>query len=279
MSIGVVFDQRLVDWPKEGGNLGDRLKSFLMRHPVAREMLADAKIAGDDVHWRKNLAYSSKTFVGDGFALVGDAAGFLDPFYSPGMDWIAFTASSAADLISAQLQGECVAERLAAQNASFSLSYHSWFDAVYRDKYEYLGEFDLLGLAFLLDLGLYYLGIVSQPFRLGVKALLMPPFSTPSSRPVFHLMRIYNRRFAAIARRRRLLGLLGRQNRAHRRLTNGFTLSRGDITIIAKTLLKWGWLEVTEGWRSWGSDKQAAAKESESGAVPRPEELPVVSAS
>ena len=45
----------------------------------------------EDVHWRKNLAYYSTTFAGDGFVLVGDAAAFMDPFYSPGMDWISFT--------------------------------------------------------------------------------------------------------------------------------------------------------------------------------------------
>ncbi len=60
-----------------------------------------------------------------------------------------------------------------------------------------MGEWDLMSLAFRLDLGLYYLGIVSQPFKLGVKALLSPPFTTSLSRPVFHLMRTYNRRFLA----------------------------------------------------------------------------------
>jgi flavin-dependent dehydrogenase len=51
---------------------------------------------------RKDLAYYSTTFAGDGFVLVGDAAAFLDPFYSPGMDWIAFTATNAAELINSQ---------------------------------------------------------------------------------------------------------------------------------------------------------------------------------
>ena len=72
-----------------------------------------------------------------------------------------------------------------------------------------MGEYDLMRLAFLLDLGLYYLGIVSQPFKMGMKGLLAPPFSEPLSRPVFALMRTYNRRFAQIARRRRRLDLLG----------------------------------------------------------------------
>ena len=94
MSVGVVFDQRLVDWPQDGRGIGDRLKAFLMEHPVGREMLVDARVRRDAiVHWRRNLAYYSTTFAGDGFVLVGDAAAFMDPFYSPGMDWISFTAT------------------------------------------------------------------------------------------------------------------------------------------------------------------------------------------
>lgn len=251
VSVGVVFDQRLVDWPENGGTVGQRLKSFLMQHPVAREILADAHCNEEDVHWRKNLAYYSTTFAGDGFVLVGDAAAFIDPFYSPGMDWISFTASSAADLIAAQRRGELMPERIEGYNRDFSTSNRRWFEAIYKDKYEYIGEFDLMSLAFLLDLGFYYQGIVSQPFKMGAKALLTPPFAPPISRPIFLLIRTYNRRFAQIARRRRRLNQLGKTNRAHRCLTSGFTLSRGDFGLLIKTLIRWGWLELTEGWRSW----------------------------
>jgi flavin-dependent dehydrogenase len=250
-SVGVVFDQRLVDWPRDEGGLGDRLKAFLMQHPAAREMLAEATFDETDVHWRKNLAYYSTTFAGDGFALVGDAAAFLDPFYSPGMDWIAFTASSAVELITAQRRGEAMAERIERYNAAFARSHRCWFEALYKDKYEYLGEFDLMSTAFLLDLGLYYFGIVSQPFRLGAKAFTSPPFSQRVSGPFHRLMRFYNGRFARIARHRRETGALGRTNRGRRRLIPGFTLSRGDQGQLLKGLAKWGWLELTEGWRSW----------------------------
>jgi flavin-dependent dehydrogenase len=251
VSVGVVFDQRLVDWPQDGGTLGERLKQFLIRHPVAREMLAEAHLIDGDVHWRKDLAYFSTKFAGDGFVLVGDAAGFMDPFYSPGMDWISFTSACAAELISRQRRGESLTAPIEHHNTVFAKSYHRWFQAVYQDKYEYIGEYDLMRLAFLLDLGLYYLGIVSQPFKMGMKGLLAPPFSEPLSRPVFALMRTYNRRFARIARRRRQLDLLGRSNRAKRFLANGFTLSRSDIRLIFKSLFRWAMLEVREGWRTW----------------------------
>jgi flavin-dependent dehydrogenase len=252
VSVGVVFDQRLVQWPQENGKMGDRIKNFLMRHPVAREMIVNAEWIEGDVHWRKDLAYYSTKFAGDGFILVGDAAAFMDPFYSPGMDWISFTATNAAELISSHRRGEPMAERIEHHNRIFSQSYHCWFEAVYRDKYEYMGEFDLMRIAFLLDLGLYYLGIVAQPFRKGVKGLLAPPFSEPLSRPVFRIMRTYNRRLAQIARRRRALGRLGRENCGRRCLANGFTLSRSDVRLIGKILFQWCCLELTEGWRSWG---------------------------
>jgi len=95
VSVGVVFDQRIMSWP-EGGSLGQRLKDFLLKHPVGREIMGDAQIRENDVHWRKNLPYCSTTFAGDGFAIVGDAGAFIDPFYSPGMDWVAFSSWSSA---------------------------------------------------------------------------------------------------------------------------------------------------------------------------------------
>ncbi len=251
VSVGVVFDQRLVEWPSDE-TLGERLKDFLFRHPVAREMLADAELLEGDVHWRRNLAYHSEQIAGDGFVLVGDAAAFLDPFYSPGMDWIAFTATSAVELIDAQLRGEPMEARIRQHNRDFSVSYQRWFEALYKDKYDYIGEFDLVKLAFLLDLGLYYIGVVAKPFKQGVAALLHPPFSQATSHSAFLVMRTYNRRFSAIARRRRALGRLGRMNDGRRHLANGYTLNRGDIRLLVRPLLSWLRLEITEGWRSWG---------------------------
>jgi flavin-dependent dehydrogenase len=258
-SVGIVFDQRLVEWSRDEGKLGDRLRTFLMRHPAAREMLADATYDEADMHWRKNLAYYSTTFAGDGFVLVGDAAAFMDPFYSPGMDWISFTTSSAADLITAQHGGEAGAQwagRIERHNRDFARSHRCWFEALYKDKYEYMGEFDLLSIAFRLDLGLYYFGIVSQPFKHGPEAFLSPPFSRPISRPFHRLMRFYNRRFVRIARHRRETGALGRSNRGMRALVPGFTLSRSDGGQLVKAFARWGWLELTEGWRSWGAPDQ-----------------------
>jgi flavin-dependent dehydrogenase len=261
VSVGVVFDQRLVEFPTGGGKIGDRLKEFLMQHPVAREMLEEAEFIEEDQHWRRNLAYYSTTFAGDGFVLVGDAAAFMDPFYSPGMDWISFTASSAANLITQQRKGMNRAETYERYNRDFAVSHQRWFSALYKDKYEYMGEYDLMSLAFNMDLGLYYWGVVEVPFSQGESALLSPPFSPSSGKFFAALMNTYNRRFVQIARRRRKEGRLGLTNRGRRSLIPGFKLNRSNILRFVPMLGRWALLELREGWRSWGDDRPSAARE------------------
>jgi flavin-dependent dehydrogenase len=252
VSIGVVWDQRRLELPP-GENLAVRVKQFLIgRHPAAAEMMSEATPVEGDVHLRRNLAYSVTTTAGDGFVLVGDAAGFLDPFYSPGLDWLAFTTARAADLIDGQLTGRTqIAREVARHNRDFAASYGRWFEAIYRNKYDYLGDFELMRLAFLLDLGLYYLGIVTQPFYRGPKALLEPYFSTPPSTPFYHFMRTYNRRFAAMSRDRRRRGVFGRRNTDHRFIFGGYSLKPAAVIPILKATAGWVWLELTEGWRTW----------------------------
>jgi flavin-dependent dehydrogenase len=250
VSVGVVFDQRLVTWP-EVGSIGERLKEFLVRHPVGRELLSDATWTEGDVHWRKNLPYSSRVYAGDGFSLVGDAAAFLDPFYSPGMDWIAFTASRTAQLIIAQQRGEPLASRIETHNREFVRSYDRWFRAIYLDKYEYMGEYDLVRLAFLMDLGFYYLGVASQPFKRGAVGLTEPLYTTAPSVPFYHFMRTYNRRFASIARARRDRNRMGRTNDCRRFMFGGYTFAPSSSIPIIKAIGCWMWIELKEGWRSW----------------------------
>lgn len=251
VSVGVVFDERRVAWPAEG-SIGSRLKTFLDQHPAAREILAHAQCKDGDVHWRRHLAYSSRVMAGNGFVLVGDAAAFIDPFYSPGMDWLSFTTFSGVDLVRRGLAGEDLSGPIAQHNTTFARSYDRWFEAVYENKYAYLGDYELMRLAFVLDLGLYYLGVVSQPFKFGPNALKQPVFSTPPSVPVFHLMRAYNRRFAAIAETRRARGTFGRQNDRERFLFGGYSLEPSSARPVLTALLRWMALELKEGWRSWG---------------------------
>lgn len=258
VSVGVVYDQRITELPP-GPNLGERLRAMLSTHPVAREQLAEAVWQEGDMNFRRNLAYSSSTYATDGAVLVGDAAGFIDPFYSPGMDWISFSTSAAAGLICDSFRGKPVAPRVARHNANFLLSYDCWFRALYLDKYYYMGDFELMTLAFRLDLGLYYLGIVTQPFKHGTRVLEIPPFAHPKARWAFRLMELYNRRFAAIARCRQRRGTWGRRNAGRYFGFISYEFNRRLPVRVAGLLCLWLGLELREGWRCWFSSSPAPA--------------------
>jgi flavin-dependent dehydrogenase len=258
VSVGVVYDQRITELPP-GPSLGARLQEMLNTHPIAKEILADATWQEGDVHFRRNLAYSSTTYATDGSVLVGDAAAFIDPFYSPGMDWISFSASAAASLINDSFRGKPVAARVARHNLNFLISYDRWFRALYQDKYYYMGDFELMTLAFRLDLGLYYLGIVTQPFKHGNRVLETPPFAHPKSAWAFRLMEFYNRRLVAIARCRQRRGTWGRNNARQYFGFISYEFNNRLPVRVTGLVLKWLALETTEGWRSWFSREPVPA--------------------
>jgi flavin-dependent dehydrogenase len=250
-SIGVVLDQRLQDWPESREAVGEKLRAFLSQHPAARDMMEGAEFQSGDVHFRRNLAYCSEVQCGDGFVLVGDASAFLDPLYSPGMDWTSFTTCSAVKILSAWWEKADLESELQRHQSEFVISYRRSFEALYKDKYEYLGDFELLKPAFLMDIALYYLFVVLPVFKLGQEQLVHPPYSHPRAGPVFNLMRLYNRRLAAIARVRKAHGDYGRRNARTRFLFGGFNLR---ISILLRAFFKglwlWGMLEFQELFRA-----------------------------
>ena len=250
VSVGFVFDQRFTDLP-EGGSLGDRLRQLIEQHPAGKEMLSEAKFHEGDVHFRRNLAYCSTTFAGNGFVIVGDAAAFMDPFYSPGMDWISYSSSAAAALIDSCLRGKPAKERIERHNHRFHLSYTRWFDAIYRDKYFYIGDQELMTLAFRLDLGGYYFGVVSQPFKYGSRILEIPSFASNYSSGPAKFIAFYNHRLVKIAQSRRARGTWGRCNTGVNYMFTSYELNKILPLRVLKAIAAWVSLELREGWRTW----------------------------
>jgi len=252
-SIGVVIDTRRVQWPDDDSPVGEKLRQFLFRHVAAREMLQKAEFTAGDVHFRRNLPYYSEVQSGDGFVLTGDAWAFLDPFYSPGMDWIAFTSMASVRLIMAWRRGEEIAPIIKTQNNDFSVAYRRMFEALYKDKYDYIGDYQLMQIALRLDIALYYLFVVRPVFSEGVNGFDQLPYASGRAYPIFSLMRLYNVRLAAIARRRRSGGEFGLTNNGQRYYFPGFNLQAFYLVkIIFKALISWIVLELREGWKSWG---------------------------
>src|ERR1051325_4202400 len=207
-SAGLVYDSRLFTLP-EGPNLGERLQQHILAHPIGREIFRDAKIVAHDTRAYSALPYSSAQVCGEGWAIAGDAASFIDPLYSPGLDLCAYTTSVVSDLVLRSLGGEDVTARQGYYNEQFAITYRFWFETLYKDKYFYMGEADLMSAALLLDVGTYFIGLVRPVYANPERSLLQLPFEGTSGRIVAATMKFYNRRLTALARNRIAHGVIG----------------------------------------------------------------------
>jgi len=104
------------------------------------------------------LPYYSEKVCGDGWACVGDAAGFIDPLYSPGLDFCSYTSNYVADFVARSVAGEDVTASVSHYNQQYPIMYRSWFETLFKDKYYYIADAELMSAAFLLDVASYYLG-------------------------------------------------------------------------------------------------------------------------
>lgn len=221
VSVGLVYDTRLFQ-PPEGATIAERLKAHFLSHPVGREILGDAEIVPGDQRAYSALPYYCTEIAGDGWVLAGDAGNFIDPLYSPGLDFCAFTSHGAASLVARSLDGECVAEATASWNERFSFCYRAWFESIYRDKYYYLGDAELMAAAFLHDIASYHLGPVRQVYSDPAKQFDYFPFDGVPGKVVAKLMTFFNRRLVVLAKKKLAAGVYGDRNAKWNLLVGGF---------------------------------------------------------
>ena len=243
-SIGLVYDSRLFTPPMDG-SISARLRTHFLTHPVGREMLSTAIPVEHDQLAYSPLPYLSEKVIGDGWVLVGDAASFIDPLYSPGLDFCAFTSHAAQTVIARSLMGETVAAAdLELYNSSFQNCYQCWFETIYRDKYYYMGDAELMSAAFLLDVAMYHFGPVRQVHHNPDVNFSLFPFGGRAGKVVAKAMAFYNRRLVRLARRKIKAGCYGDRNANWRLLVGGFVPDKGLFKLLAQGLFIWVRAEV-----------------------------------
>ncbi len=236
-SAGLVYDTRLYR-PPSGARLGDRLKAHLLTHPVGREIFKDADYIEGDVKSYSMLPYYAERIAGPGWQIVGDAASFMDPLYSQGLDYCAWTVSAAVDRIVRESRGETC--NLGELNIRFSRSYRGWFEALYRDKYHYLGDKELMTAAFLMDLGLFFYGPVRSVVRCPRSGFAVFPFEGSFDGAIVRsIMAFYNQRLVRIAQKRQAAGVYGSMNLDSRTLLKGFEPNRHVWKLILRGARTW----------------------------------------
>jgi flavin-dependent dehydrogenase len=245
VSAGLTYDTTLFT-PPEGANLTERLHRHLLSDPIGRELFSEAVPLEKDTRSYTGLSYYSEQASGDGWIAVGDAAGFIDPLYSQGLDYCAHAVSFASKIIAKDSAGECVRADVEDYAEQFRTSYFRWYEALYKDKYRYLGDAELMDTAFWLDIGTYFIG----PVRLvhDDPELEFPrfPYYGPAGKLFADFMALYNRRLGAIAEKRLAAGIYGKGNVDRRYLIHeGFApCKKASGRLLVKGIIKWLKLEI-----------------------------------
>ena len=245
VSVGVVWDERIFGLPA-GETIGQRFETFMRSFPAGRELMERAVRLDDDLHALNALPYRVRRVMGDGWAMVGDAAGFIDPFYSPGLDWGSLTVSRTSALVAKACRmadGRPARDDIERHNSEFTVGLARWFEALYLDKYYYLGDAELMEVALRLEVALYYFGVVTPAYRDGLRGAIVP-FSQPVSLPFYHLMRFANRRLAKLGKIRMAAGSWGRGNAGRRVLLAGFKLGPSSLRKVPGALARLALLEA-----------------------------------
>lgn len=160
MSVGVVYDKdripdRLVtakDWD-----------AFLQKHRAPRELLEGAEL--EDFQQYTHLPYfAEQYFSKDRWGVTGFAGAFVDPFYSPGSDFIAIANEMLVELVKRDRAGDQAGleERVDVFNAYYKFLYERTL-RIYARLYPIFGSYEVFRLKYMLDFNNYY-NLVVWPF-------------------------------------------------------------------------------------------------------------------
>lgn len=149
-SVGVVGDVRHLSrevLSQQG------LRALLREQRACRDLIEDAEWLDFGAYGQ--LAYGTKQWFGERWAVIGEAAAFSDPFYSPGSDFITLSNDYVSDLVARSHDGEDVTERQRLYEGYLQFRYRANLP-LYRDQYELFGSHQLMSAKWNLDIAAYY---------------------------------------------------------------------------------------------------------------------------
>jgi flavin-dependent dehydrogenase len=164
-SVGIVADPRI--HPLDTMNTFDKAMTWFETYqPRLFDELDGKRHLLQDFAFLRNFSYDCKqVFSSQRWALTGEAGLFLDPFYSPGSDFIGIANTFITELIAL----DRASKPLGAHALLFDQIYHSFYDstlALYTDQYPMFGDAEVLPVKVIWDYT-YYWGVLSQFFFQG----------------------------------------------------------------------------------------------------------------
>lgn len=138
-SVGIVADGTI--HPHHSMNRFEKALEWLKQHePQCAVEVESRKHLLQDFKVLKHYAHGCRrVFSPQRWAITGEAGVFLDPFYSPGSDFISMSNSLITDLIGRDLRGESIAIHAEIYNHSYLNTFKS-FLATYQGQYPLMGN-------------------------------------------------------------------------------------------------------------------------------------------
>ncbi|HEY0232041.1 MAG TPA: halogenase, partial [Dokdonella sp.] len=159
-SVGIVADAAM--HPLERMNTLDKALAWLAQHQpaVARECAARRDKVMDFLFLRDYSHGCTQVFSGDRWALTGDAGVFLDPFYSPGSDFIAIGNTYICELIALDRAGKPLGPYAHIYQQLFMSFYENTL-SIYAGQYPLFGDPEVMPIKVIWDYT-YYWGVLAQ---------------------------------------------------------------------------------------------------------------------
>ena len=154
-SLGIVCDAAM--HPLETMNTHEKAMAWLREHqPRMAEALDAPEHRLQDFLFLRHFSHGCKqVFSGDRWALSGEAGVFLDPFYSPGSDFIAISNTLICDLIDKDRAGK----PFAAYVDIYQQLYFGFFEntmTLYRGQYPLFGDAQVMPVKVIWDYTYYW---------------------------------------------------------------------------------------------------------------------------
>ena len=154
-SLGIVCDA--VMHPLETMNTHDKAMAWLREHqPRVADALDRPEHGLQDFLFLRHFSHGCKqVFSGDRWALTGEAGVFLDPFYSPGSDYIGIANTLICDLIAKDRDGHAFAPYA----EIYQQLYFGFFEntmTLYRDQYPLFGDAQVMPVKVIWDYTYYW---------------------------------------------------------------------------------------------------------------------------
>jgi flavin-dependent dehydrogenase len=163
-SVGIVSDERL--HPFDELHTFDAALEWLDRNePQCAEAVRAHVDQKMDFLALKHFSHDAKqVYSSERWALVGDAGCFVDPFYSPGSDFVGIANGFCCDLITRDLGGSAIDELATIYDQSFR-SLARTFLLTYHRQYPLMGSGRVLCTKVIWDFVMYWGGIALLFFR------------------------------------------------------------------------------------------------------------------